>query len=75
MEKSDIKRVQLEKLEKLRSQLKLLPAGARGEVVGELNGRTEQLYELGMLTRRESDDEHVESDIASGRASPSILVD
>nr|WP_225777833.1 hypothetical protein [Pseudomonas sp. Marseille-Q3773] len=75
MEQSDIKRVQLEKLEKLRSQLKLLPAGARGEVVGELNGRTEQLYEFGILTRRESDDEYVQSDIARGRGSPSILVD
>lgn len=75
MKRSESMRMQLEKLEKLRTQLKVLPAGAREQVVGELNGRTEQLYELGILTRRESDDEYVKSDIARGRASSSILVD
>jgi hypothetical protein len=34
MERSDVKRVQLEKLEKLRTQLEVLPAGPRGQVVG-----------------------------------------
>ncbi|WP_167144610.1 hypothetical protein [Pseudomonas sp. OTU750018] len=74
MDSSDLKRTQLEKLERLRQQLKDLPARARDQVFGELTGRSEQLYEVGILTRQESDEEHVKSDIVSGRASSKILV-
>jgi len=75
MEKTEMKSVQLKKLKTLRNQLRepSLVRFERERLIGELNGRTELLYELSVLTRRESDDEYVKTDVTTGAASPKVL--
>lgn len=74
MNADEMKFTQLKKLELLREKARnQLVRDLKDTLDGELSGRTKQLYELRILTRAESDHEHVKNDVALGRASPLVL--